>query len=239
MKVYVIHGSPLSGKSTFVNKHKGPNDLMYDFDVIMSAISGLEVHERNDNLIEYVKDIRDLIITKLKSEKNIDNAWIITTRVSKELEQSLVGLNPIYKQMKIDIYTAKKRLKEDPGNRNINHWDKVIEQYFTSTKDYSGIYNTPEWKSKRIVILKRDGYKCRECKRFGKVIEADTVHHILPVEERPDLRLTNSNLLSLCEEHHEKMHNKYNNTLSKLGEDWKSRTVRKCPELLSPPTLDL
>ncbi len=69
MKTYVIHGSPLSGKSTYVQNHKGDNDIIYDFDLIMAAISGLPTHQDNKNLIPYVIDTRDLIITRLKSEK--------------------------------------------------------------------------------------------------------------------------------------------------------------------------
>lgn len=234
MKVYVVHGSPLSGKSTYVEKHKGDNDLVYDFDLIMSAISGLPIHQDNKNLIDYVLTIRDAIISKLKSEKNIDTAWIITTKVTEELKQSLIGLNPIYKEMKIDIKTAKQRLKENPDNRDIKEYTEVIDRYFIGTSDNTKFYNSKEWKRKREVILKRDIYQCRECKRYGKTIEANTVHHILPIEDRYDLRLDNRNLISLCEECHERMHDKFDNKLSKLGEEWRERIIRKYPELRSP-----
>lgn len=234
MKTYVIHGSPLSGKSTYVEKHKGSNDIIYDFDLIMAAISGLPIHQDNKNLIPYVIDIRDLIITRLKSEKNIDNVWIITTRVTEELKKSLIGLNPEYIEIKINKNTAIKRLKENPDGRNIKEYIKVIDRYFATTEDYSWLYNTSEWKRKRVVILKRDNYKCRECKRYGKVVQADTVHHVIPLQERPDLRLDSRNLISLCEHCHERMHNKFDNTLSKLGEEWRERIERKYPELISP-----
>ncbi len=232
MKTYVIHGSPLSGKSTYVQNHKGDNDIIYDFDLIMAAISGLPTHQDNKNLIPYVIDTRDLIITRLKSEKNIDNAWIITTRVTEELKKSLIGLNPKYIEIKINKNTAIKRLKENPDSRDIKEYIKAIDRYFAATEDYSWLYNTPEWKRKRVVILKRDNYQCRECKRYGKVVQADTVHHAIPLQERPDLRLDSRNLISLCEGCHEKMHNKFDNTLSKLGgEEWRERIERKYPEL--------
>ena len=231
MNVYVIYGSPLSGKTTYVKKHKGDNDLVYDFDKIMSALSFEPSHKHNSNLIDYVLEIRDLIIAKLKSEKNIDNVWIITTEVKWDLKKNLVGLNPLYKEIKISNYEAKKRLKENPGNRDTDLWNRLIDKYFTSKRGHSDFHNTVEWKRKRKVILKRDSYMCKECARYGKVVEANTVHHILPIEERPDLRLNNNNLVSLCEEHHEKMHNKFNGTLSKLGATWRDRTLRAFPEL--------
>ena len=231
MKVYVIHGSPLSGKSTYVEAHKGPNDLIYDFDLIMKAISGLPSHQDNKALISYVVDIRNLLIAKLKSETKIDNAWIITTKVKEDLKKNLHGLNPIYKEMKIDKVTALQRLKDNPGTRDVEVYKEVIEKYFRSNKDYINFHNTRPWKNKRIVILKRDGYQCRECKRYGKVTEADTVHHVLPIEDRYDLRLDNRNLISLCEGCHERVHNKFDKKLSKLGEELKERTLRKYPEL--------
>lgn len=231
MNVYVVYGSPLSGKTTYVEKHIGDNDIVFDYDILMAAITMKDIHKHNTNLIGYVMDIRDLILNRLKSEKNIDNAWIITTRVTNELKKSLIGLNPIYVEMKINIGAAKERLNSSPGNRDIEEWTKAINRYFNSTSDYSAFYNSREWKEKRIVILKRDNYQCRECKRYGKVTEADTIHHVLLLTERPDLKLDNRNLISLCEECHERMHNKFDYKLSKLGIEWKDRIIRKYPEI--------
>lgn len=40
---------------------------------------------------------------------------------------------------------------------------------------------------------------CEECERQGRpTIEADEVHHIIPIAEAPWLRLEWSNLMSLC-----------------------------------------
>lgn len=233
MKTYVIHGSPLSGKSTYVEKNKGENDLIYDFDLIMSAISGLPKHQDNKYLIDYVLSVRDIIISKLKSESNIDNAWIITTRVTEDFKESLIGLNPIYIKMKSDIKTIKGRLKTDPDGRDIKEYTEAIDRYHERKQGLSDFYNKQAWKSKRVAILKRDNYKCRECKRFGRVTGADTIHHALPLEIRPDLKLNNNNLVSLCNECHEAMHNKFDNKLSKLGAWWMDRTIRMYPELVS------
>ena len=90
MNVYVVHGPPLSGKSTYVQEHKGPNDLVFDFDLIMSALSGLPVHQHNENLIGYVLDIRDLIINRprqrrpdvIKNEKWSGNSGEINTETT-------------------------------------------------------------------------------------------------------------------------------------------------------------
>lgn len=67
-------------------------------------------------------------------------------------------------------------------------------------------YNDPRWKRKRAAILRRDGYKCGECRRYGKSREAKEVHHIKPVDEWPELAFVDSNLISLCHPCHNKKH---------------------------------
>jgi len=89
MRTYVVHGPPLSGKSTYVQQHRGSNDLVFDFDLVMAALTGKPAHEHNEHLVSYVVDIRDLIIARLKSEDRLDNAWIIATRVTPRLRHSL------------------------------------------------------------------------------------------------------------------------------------------------------
>lgn len=231
MRVYIVHGSPLSGKSSYVKEHMEDGDLVYDYDAIMSAISGLPLHGRSTNLHSYVIAMRDVIIAKLKSETKIKTAWIIITRPTDDFKQSLVGLNPEYVWLRVDVDTARQRLADNPDGRDQVKWSAAIDRYFSATRDFSEFYSRKEWKRKREVILKRDNYQCRECKRYGKSTPADEVHHVLPIGERPDLRLANDNLLSLCREHHDLMHNRFDGTLSKMGMEVRDRTVRRYPEL--------
>lgn len=67
-------------------------------------------------------------------------------------------------------------------------------------------YDNPRWKKKRQKILRRDGYMCVECRKYGKAREAVTVHHIKHVDEYPELAYTDSNLESLCNACHNKAH---------------------------------
>ena len=67
-------------------------------------------------------------------------------------------------------------------------------------------YVSPQWRKKRELILRRDGYRCQECRRYGRITQANTVHHIKHLEDRPDLALVSSNLVSLCRACHAKAH---------------------------------
>ncbi len=78
------------------------------------------------------------------------------------------------------------------------------------TAQASGDHNRPHsrargydrtWEKLRIMHLNAEPF-CRMCAEEGVSTPADMVDHILTVEERPDLRLVDSNLQSLCNSHH-------------------------------------
>ena len=76
----------------------------------------------------------------------------------------------------------------------------------SSMRYMSDFYTSAAWKSKREAILSRDGYMCRNCKRYGRQRPATTVHHIKHFDEFPELALESDNLISLCEACHNLMH---------------------------------
>ncbi|MBR0576761.1 HNH endonuclease [Proteiniclasticum sp. BAD-10] len=84
-------------------------------------------------------------------------------------------------------------------------------------------YHGSKWDSKREAILKRDEYKCRHCKRYGKVKAATMVHHVKPVDQRPDLYLESRNLISLCGTCHNMMHDRDSDALTATGLEWVQR----------------
>ena len=73
-------------------------------------------------------------------------------------------------------------------------------------------YHRAAWKRVRALALQRDNGMCQECmERFNagygiRPRRAQMVHHIIPLEERPDLGLDLNNLRSLCYECHNKEH---------------------------------
>lgn len=78
-------------------------------------------------------------------------------------------------------------------------------------------YKSPRWVHKRKKILRRDKYLCQVCKRYGKSREADTVHHIYPAEDYPELIWKDDNLISLCHKCHNSMHDRTTNELTNEG----------------------
>lgn len=85
------------------------------------------------------------------------------------------------------------------------------------------MYKSTTWKSKRQFILKRDDYICQESKRYGRIVPANHVHHIYPVENYPELRFINWNLISLSQIEHNRMHDRVTNEITGKGIYWQRK----------------
>lgn len=67
-------------------------------------------------------------------------------------------------------------------------------------------YQSSEWRSFRIRILIRDKYRCMPCWRNEELTIANTVHHLKPIREYPELALDEENCESICPTCHNKEH---------------------------------
>lgn len=70
------------------------------------------------------------------------------------------------------------------------------------------IYQWSVWARKRSYIMKRDHNECQYCKAKGSHRRARCVHHIVEIKDRPDLALDNDNLIALCHQCHDAIHNR-------------------------------
>lgn len=89
-------------------------------------------------------------------------------------------------------------------------------------------YDSPRWKRLRARVLKRDGYICQLSKRYGRLEQATTVHHIFPREKYPEYQWEAWNLISVSTEMHDRLHNRQTHQLSAEGERLRVRTATRC-----------
>lgn len=68
------------------------------------------------------------------------------------------------------------------------------------------IYKSRKWRQFRQAVLARDEYQCQECKRYGRLKQADTIHHIKHADTDPDLFFVLGNCVSVCRECHNRLH---------------------------------
>ena len=90
------------------------------------------------------------------------------------------------------------------------HYNWEIEIAKGNTNKF---YNSTDFEIAREKVLARDKYKCQfflgkwnDGKHFPnkiKIVDANTVHHIIPIKKRPDLALDINNMISLSFEAHE------------------------------------
>lgn len=77
-QVYVVYGSPLSGKSTYVKDCISYGDIVIDMDNIWQCISGQDRYVKPKRLTQNVFDIRNLLIDSIRMRKgNWLNAYVI------------------------------------------------------------------------------------------------------------------------------------------------------------------
>lgn len=89
--------------------------------------------------------------------------------------------------------------------------------------DYSR--KNKRWWALRARVLRRDHYRCREAARYGRMEEAQVVHHIWPAEDYPEYAYCEWNLVSLTVAAHDQMHDRVTRKLTPLGERWRLRTI--------------
>lgn len=87
-------------------------------------------------------------------------------------------------------------------------------------------YLSAKWKRLRAAVLRRDGYMCQLSKRYGKRVQATHVHHIFPRESFPEYQLCAWNLISVCAEWHNKLHDRTTDALTAEGLRLMERVAR-------------
>lgn len=130
-ELFIVEGAPLSGKTSHVRENAGANDLVYDFDVIMKALTGGPLYQRNQNLISYVDNLRYTFFDVAK-ENGIKKVWIITTRVNEELQQLADDHAADVVKMLTSKADCLERLESDDARTDKDYWTEQIEKYFLS-----------------------------------------------------------------------------------------------------------
>lgn len=106
--------------------------------------------------------------------------------------------------------------------------EEVFEEAIrTMKKENDPFYKTTRWKKLRASILNRDRHVCQLTKRYGRLIEANTVHHIFPREYFPEFQWQPWNLISLSTAAHNALHDRESDQLTADGLDLLRRTARR------------
>lgn len=135
-KVYVVSGSPCSGKTTFVNNNKGMSDLVIDIDNIWQALTGGDRYYKPNALKQNVFAVRDCLYDMVKTRAGKwERAWIITSESNDTMVERLCErLGAEHIEIDADEETCIKNLYDDPKGRDVELWSKLIKNYYDSQK---------------------------------------------------------------------------------------------------------
>lgn len=130
--VYIVYGSPLSGKSTYVRNNILEGDLIVDMDDIWQCISGCDRYIKPNSIKDNAFAVRNLLIDNIKLRVgNWSNAYIVggyPLVSERERLSNQLGARLIY------IDTNKEecisRLESNPQGRNITAWRKYIDDWW-------------------------------------------------------------------------------------------------------------
>lgn len=84
-----------------------------------------------------------------------------------------------------------------------------------------------KWEDLRAFVLRRDKFLDQVALRYGKRIEANTVHHIFPREFFPEYTYAAWNLVSVSTTTHNRLHDRDTHKLTEEGWNLLVRTARK------------
>lgn len=130
--VYLVYGSPLSGKNTFVKDNMDAGDCIVDIDNIWQSISGCDRYIKPNRLRTCVFNIRNHMIdmVRMRQGKWL-NAWIIGGYpLISERERLCKALGA--REIFIDTPREKciERLHANPEGRDILEWEKYIAEWW-------------------------------------------------------------------------------------------------------------
>lgn len=136
--VYLVYGSPLSGKTSWVNGVCNEGDLILDIDSIWQCVSGCDRYIKPNRLKSVVFGVRDRLLEDVKYRRGKwVNAYIIggypligeRERLCKEL-----GAEEVYIDCTLDECLKRFEMLEDTDRRQNEEWKNFILDWW---KKYS------------------------------------------------------------------------------------------------------
>lgn len=138
-KVYIVFGAPCSGKSTFVSENMSKGDLRLDLDEIWQALGGEAAHNYPAEIKPIIFGIREYLFQQIKMRAGKwGAAWVLSTEpltTQQERLLDLLGAEPIYIDVSREVCLG--RLYYNPGGRDIQLFEKLINDYYDKKELYS------------------------------------------------------------------------------------------------------
>ena len=132
-KVNIVHGAPLSGKTSFVLANKSDRDIVVDMDRLWSAITLEPLYVKNNYLKANIFEVRNNLIEQIRMRQGSwQTAWVIGSyprsgereRLADRLGAELIHIDTTEAECMERLYQS--------NDRNVELWAGYITEYFKS-----------------------------------------------------------------------------------------------------------
>lgn len=133
-RVFLVYGSPLSGKSTYVRERAGIHDLIIDTDKIYACISNNPLYIKSNRLFDCKEAVESALLDCVKHKRGKwINAFIVGSipyafKAQRERFCAEYGAEEIYIDCTRD--EALERLEMVQDGRDVAEWKKYINTFF-------------------------------------------------------------------------------------------------------------
>lgn len=138
-QVFIVYGSPLAGKSSYVAEAMSEGDLIIDIDSIWQCVSGCDRYTKPNRLKSVVFAVRDNLLESVKYRRGKWlNAYIIGGYPFKAERDRLIdtlGAREVF--IDTDKEECVNRLIAANDGRDIEQWVKYIDDWWLQ---YNGGY---------------------------------------------------------------------------------------------------
>lgn len=131
--VYLISGAPGSGKTTYVQQHRQPGDLIIDMDTIASALTGDDsAHPDYGTVLDVAIAVRNAVYNIIeRGAGNWNRAFVITSSGNKETIDALAKqLHATVHYMETPKEECKRRIAADKTRKNKETLYNLIDKWF-------------------------------------------------------------------------------------------------------------
>ncbi|MFG3610987.1 HNH endonuclease signature motif containing protein [Rummeliibacillus stabekisii] len=113
-----------------------------------------------------------------------------------------------YRKTYCDKHRQYKNREYNKQIRNSSEFDRKVAKFYQST----------EYRNMRQRKMIEVNGLCKVCIKLGHINSAKICHHIVPVREDFDKRLDNENCIMICNDCHEKLHDRTNDKTLTIDE---------------------
>jgi 5-methylcytosine-specific restriction endonuclease McrA/predicted kinase len=135
--VVIVCGPPGSGKSTYVARHKGPNDLVIDLDVIRARLSGGGLHAHAPGFTGHALEERNRMLVSLATDTTHALAWFVVA--APTVQERLAWSAQLGEARVVLMDTCReeclRRIASDPSRKGeVERMGMLVDQWFERAK---------------------------------------------------------------------------------------------------------